>query len=127
MVVYGSVSYFHNLIRRFDDIDEAEGDQPGRAQLGRALQFGAGVAFALNDRSSLNLGYTQRLVRKTRVERDGDIWRDVAGSQANVALMNFGATFSIDERTTLITNIGVGLTDDAPNMVVGVRLPIRFR
>lgn len=54
-------------------------------------------------------------------------WRDVVGSQANVALMNIGATFSLNERTTLITNVGIGLTDDAPNMVVSARVPLRFR
>lgn len=127
MVIYGSVSYFHNFTRHFADIDEATGDQPGRARLGSALQFGAGVAFALNERSSLNFGYTQRLVRKTRLQLDGEDWRNVAGSQANVALMNIGATFSLGERTTLISNIGIGLTDDSPNMVVSVRVPFRFR
>lgn len=60
MEVYGSASSFYNFARHFSDIDEAIGDQPGRARLGSAFQFGAGVAFALNDRSSINLGYTQR-------------------------------------------------------------------
>lgn len=127
MVVYGSLGYFYNFDRRFTDIDEAPGDQPGRARLGSAIQFGAGVAFALNDRSSINLGYTQRFVKRTRIAREGEDWRDVVGSQANVALMNIGATFSLNERTTLITNIGIGLTADAPNMVVSARLPFRFR
>ena len=127
MVVYGSVGYFHNFPRRFRDIDEAPDDQPGRARLGSAFQLGAGVAFALNDRSSINLGYTQRFVRRARIKRDGEGWRDVVGSQANVALMNIGATFSLNERTTLITNVGIGLTDDAPNMVVSARVPLRFR
>ncbi len=126
MVVYGSVSYFHNFARNFADIDEAPGDQPGRARLGRAIQFGAGVAFALNDRSSLNFGYTQRLVQSTRIRREGQDWRNVASSSANVALMNIGATFALGERTSLITNIGIGLTADAPNMVVSLRVPFRF-
>jgi len=126
MVVYGSVSYFHNFQRHFGDIDEAVGDQPGSARLGRAIQFGAGVAFALNDRSSLNFGYTQRLVSHTRVRRDGQDWTKVASSGANVALMNIGATFSLSEHTTLITNVGIGLTADAPNMIVSMRIPFRF-
>lgn len=126
MVVYGSVSYFRNFARDFADIDEAPGDQPGRARLGQAFQFGAGVAFALNERSSLNLGYTQRLVERTRIRRDEEGWRTVAGSQANVALMNIGATFALNPRTTLITNVGIGLTDDAPNMVVSLRFPFRM-
>lgn len=126
MVVFGSLTYFHNFKRKFVDIDEAPSDQPGEAKLGSAIQFGAGVAFALNEKSSLNLSYTQRLVRRTQVRRENDVWRDIAGSQANVALLNIGATFSLSDTLTLISNIGVGLTADSPNMVVSVRLPMRF-
>lgn len=126
MVVYGSFTYFRNFGRGFADIDEAPGEQPGDARLGSAFQFGAGVAFALNEKSSLNLSFTQRLVGHTQIRRQNDIWRRVAGSQANVALLNVGATFSLNDTTTLITNLGVGLTDDAPNMILSVRVPLRF-
>lgn len=126
MVVYGSLTYFRNFEKSFADIDEAPGDQPGSAKLGSAIQFGAGVAFALNEKSSLNLSYTQRLVNRTQVQRANDIWRNIANSQANVALLNVGATFSLSNTLTLITNVGVGLTADSPNMVVSVRLPMRF-
>lgn len=126
MVVYGSLTYFRNFARGFSDIDEADGDQPGRARLGSAIQFGAGVAFALNEKSSLNFSYTQRLVGKTRIRRADAEWQNVAQSQANVSMLNIGATFSLGSTTTLIANLGVGLTDDSPNMVVSVRVPMRF-
>jgi hypothetical protein len=126
MVVYGSLTYFYNFQRAFSDIDEAAGDQPGNAKLGSAIQFGAGVAFALNDKSSLNFSYTQRLIGRTRIQRVGQAWQEVAGSQANVSMLNIGATFSLSKATTLITNLGVGLTDDSPNMVLSVRVPVRF-
>lgn len=126
MVVYGSATYFRNFARAFADIDEATGNQPGSARLGSAFQFGAGVAFALNEKSSLNFSYTQRLVGHTSIRRQNQGWQRVANSQANVALLNVGATFSISDKTTLITNLGVGLTSDAPNMVVSLRVPVRF-
>lgn len=126
MVVYGSATYFRNFTRTFGDIDEAPGDQPGAARLGSAIQFGAGVAFALNEKSSLNLSFTERLVGHTQIRRNNDIWRRVAGSQANVALLNIGGTFTLNRTTTLISNLGVGLTADSPNMVLSVRVPLRF-
>ena len=126
MVVFGSLNYFRNFERDFLDIDENPGDQPGRVDVGDAFQFGAGLAFALNDRSSISMSYSQRLVERSRVRLEDQDWQRIVGSQANVALVNLGATFSLGERLSLITTVGVGLTDDSPDMTVGVRLPYRF-
>lgn len=126
MVVFGSATYFRNWKESFADIDEAAGDQPGTANIGDAFQYGAGVAFALNERSSLSTSFTQRFVQKTKLRRMGQEWQKVVGSQANVALLNFGATFSLDERTSLQATASIGMTDDAPDMVVGVRVPYVF-
>lgn len=127
MVVFGSLTYFHNFKRDFADIDENPGDQPGTVAIGDAFQFGAGLAFALNDRSSISMSYTQRLVNRTKLRLDsvGEFQR-VLGSDANVALVNIGATFALGDRLSLIGTVGMGLTDDSPDMVVSVRLPYRF-
>jgi uncharacterized protein with beta-barrel porin domain len=50
----------------------------------------------------------------------------VAGSQANVGIVNLGATFSLGPRLALVTNVGIGLTDDSPDMSFNIRLPFRF-
>lgn len=126
MVVFGSLSYFRNFNRDFPDIDENPGDQPGRVDIGNAWQFGAGLAFALNDRSSISMSYTQRLVERSRLRLEGQDWQRVIGSQANVALVNLGATFALEEAMSLITTVGIGLTNDSPAMVLGFRVPYRF-
>ncbi|QIQ85690.1 transporter [Erythrobacter sp.] len=126
LVVFGNATYFHNFSRDFDDIDEAEGDIPGRVDIGDAFQFGAGLAFALNDKSSISMSYSQRIVERTRLTPEGQDSRIVVGSQANVGLVNLGATFSLGPRLALVTNVGIGLTDDSPDMSVGIRLPFRF-
>lgn len=126
MVVFGSVTYFRNWRGSFDDIEETTGDQPGSVKLGDAIQYGAGIAFALNERSSLSTSFTQRFVHRTKLRPLGGDWQSVVGSQANVALLNFGATFSLAEGVSLLTNVSVGMTADAPDMVIGVRLPFRF-
>lgn len=126
MIVFGSATYFHNFKREFDDINENPGDQPGMVKIGDAFQFGGGLAFALNDKSSISMSYTQRIVERTRLAPEGLDSRVVVGSQANVALMNFGATFSLGENIALVSNIGIGLTNDSPDMALSLRIPYRF-
>lgn len=127
MVVFGSATYFRNFERDLADIDENPGDQPGRVDVGDAYQLGAGLAFALNDKSSISMSYTQRVVERSRLRLDGqDELRRVVGSQANVGLVNLGATFSLGSALSLITTVGVGLTDDSPDMSINIRLPYRF-
>ncbi len=126
LVVFGSVNYFRNFERNFGDIDESPGPQPGRVDVGDAVQLGAGLAFALNDRSSISMSYSQRVVGRSRVRLDGQDWQRIVGSQANVALVNLGATFSLGQQLSLVSTVGIGLTDDSPDMVVGLRLPYRF-
>lgn len=126
MVVFGNFTYFHNFARDFADIDENEGDVPGRVAIGDAWQFGAGLAFALNDKSSIAMSYSQRIVNRTRLTPEELSERVVAGSQANVGIVNLGATFSLGPRLALVTNVGIGLTDDSPDMSFNIRLPFRF-
>ena len=126
MIIFGSATYFHNFKRDFDDIDAIPDDQPGSVKLGDAVQYGAGLAFALSDKSSISMSYTQRIVERTRLTPLDQETRDIVGSQANVALVNLGATFSLGENVALVTNVGIGLTDDSPDMALSVRIPYRF-
>ena len=130
MVVFASANYFHNFPRHFDDITEnpvVPGNiVGGRAKFGDALQIGAGVAFALNEKSSLSTSFTQRIVARSRTKFDGAAWEHIVGSQANVSVLNFGATFGLTQFLAILTNVGVGITPDAPDMTVSVRLPWRF-
>ena len=126
MVVFGNLTYFRNFSRDFDDIDENPGDIPGRVDIGDAWQFGAGLAFALNDKSSISMSYSQRVIERTHLTPDGQDRRAVVGSQANVGVANLGATFSLGPKLALVTNVGIGLTDDSPDMSVAIRLPFRF-
>lgn len=126
MVVFGSVTYFYNFARSFDDLDEAIGDQPGRAKIGNAIQYGAGVAYALNERSSLSMSFSQRLVARTRLARGDQPYFRVVGSQANVGILNLGANFALTDQLSLLTTVGLGMTSDAPDMILSVRVPFRF-
>jgi hypothetical protein len=126
LVVFGSATYFRNFKRKFDDIDEAEDKQPGTVKMGDAIQIGAGVAFALNERSSLSMSYSQRFVNRARIRPAGEDEQIIVGSQANIGLVNLGGTFALTDRISIISTVGIGLTEDAPSMVAGIRVPVRF-
>jgi hypothetical protein len=72
------------------------------------------------------MSYSQRVVQRTHLRPDGLEVRPVVGSQANVGIVNLGATFSLGDRLALVANVGIGLTDDSPDMSVGFRIPYRF-
>jgi hypothetical protein len=126
LIVFANASLLYSPEASFDDIDEAEGDQPGDVNLGEALQYGAGVAFALNDRSSLSFSYTQRIGERATLRREGGDWAPVVGSGANVAAFNMGATFAVTPKTSLLAAISIGLTADAPDFTIGLRVPFSF-
>lgn len=88
--------------------------------------YGAGLVFALNDKSSISMSYTQRIVERTRLTLLDQNTRSIVGSQANVALVNLGATFPLGKNVALVTNFGMGLTDASPDMAISVRVPYRF-
>jgi hypothetical protein len=127
MIVFGNLTYFHNFTQNFADIDEATGNQPGRISIGDAIQAGAGVAFALNEFSSLSTSFSLRFGDETRLRHTNDEnWRTVVGSASTVGILNLGATFAVSRKASILANIGVGVTEDAPDMTLSVRVPYRF-
>ena len=50
----------------------------------------------------------------------------VPGTNQNVALLEFGGSVTLTRRILLDFSMGAGLTDAAPDYVLGVSLPIRF-
>ena len=69
---------------------------------------------------------TERSVSRPRCCGSVLEWQTVVGSEANVGVLNLGATFSLTNHLTLLTNLGVGITQDAPDMVATVRVPYQF-
>ncbi|QFT76463.1 transporter [Erythrobacter sp. THAF29] len=126
MIVFGNVTYFHNFKNEFDDIDETPGEQPGTVDIGNAIQFGAGLAFALNEKSSISTSFSVRFGDEARLRFEGEEFEEVVGSGSTVGMLNLGATFAVSNRVSLLANVGVGMTTDAPDMVLSVRVPFRF-
>ncbi len=126
LILFGSFSYFRNFDQGFDDISEGPGLQPGNVKPGDSFQYGAGVAFAVNERSSLSFSFTQRFVESTSLKFQGGDFTPIVGSHANVASLNIGSTFAFSQRASVLVNVAAGLTRDTPDFSLAARVPFSF-
>lgn len=113
-VLFGSVNYFYNFARD-------AGGSYGNVKPGDSIEYGLGMAFALNEKLSTSLYYQQRFYFKTE---QNDI--NVIGTDYNVANLYFGVNHLISDRISINFSVGVGLTDDSPDVTAEIRLPIKF-
>lgn len=123
-LLFANFGYTHYISRSFDDLNnDPDTVNPGEVSLGDSWSWGLGLAFALNDRASLSMSYSQQINGKARTKYDGEEWVDLIGSDANSAMFNLGLTYALGKKTTLVTTLGVGLTPDAPDFTLGIRIP----
>lgn len=123
-ILFGNFGYIHSFRNSFDDLDNnPDTVNPGDVQLGRSFYFGAGVAFAFNERTSLSISYSDKLSARARTRYDGEPWTRIIGSDANAAMFNLGVTYALNQHTTLVSTLGIGLTPDAPDFNLVFKVP----
>lgn len=113
VVFFGGVSYTHNF---------AAGTDIGHYEPGYGYGFDAGLALALNLGSSLSFSYDHRVT--TAGSLDG---RTIPGSRSSAGVFTIGASLSATPSRTLDFSVGIGLTEDAPDVIVTTSLPLRGR
>ncbi len=126
-VVFGNLSYTYNMKESFDDISPQRGVKlPGEVRLGNWFQLGLGVAFALNERTSMSMSFSQLVSRSSRIRPRGQPWQTVTGSDANAAYFNVGMTYAVSSDLTIVPNLSIGLTPDAPDFSFSLKFPYYF-
>nr|WP_266159752.1 transporter [Dyella silvatica] len=126
-IIFANLGYIHSFARSFPDIDTDPATKtPGRVKLGDAYYFGAGVAFAFNERTSLSLSFSDKVNGKASLQEHGMPWTKIIGSDANAGSFNLGVTYALSQHTTLVTTLGIGLTPDAPNFMLTFKVPYIF-
>jgi len=95
-------------------------------ELGDSYVFGAGVAFAFNERTSLSLSFSDKISEKAELRTSNQPWTKVIGSDANAASFNLGVTYALTPHTTLVTMLGIGMSPDAPNYTLNFKIPYMF-
>lgn len=126
-VLFGSLSYTHNFEDSFGDISSNVGQKiPGKVRLGDSFQIGAGVAFALNEKMSMSFSVSDLVQRKSKLKPDGGDWQSVVSSDANAGYFNVGMTIAASEALTIVPNLAIGITPDAPSFSFSLKFPYYF-
>lgn len=126
-VLFGSLSYTHNFEESFDDISSTVNQKtPGKVRIGDSFQIGAGIAFALNEKMSMSFSVSDLVQRKSKIKEDGGDWQSVTSSDANAGYFNIGMTVAATDNLTIVPNLSIGLTDDAPDFTFSLKFPYYF-
>ncbi|MDB6142089.1 MAG: hypothetical protein JWP80_1133 [Pseudomonas sp.] len=126
-VLFGSIAYTYNIQDSFSDISPTQGIKvPGDVKLGDTFQIGAGIAFALNEKMSMSFSVSDLIAMKSKVKQKGQGWQTISDSNANAGYFNIGMTMAISDKLTIVPNLSIGLTDDAPDFTFSVKFPYYF-
>ena len=126
-VLFANLSYTYNLEESFDDISPVQNQKVGgKVKMGNWFQYGLGMAFALNERMSMSMSYSQLVSQKSEIKPDGGSWQTVSSSDANAAYFNIGMTYALSDKLTMVPNLSIGLTPDAPDFSFSLKFPYYF-
>jgi hypothetical protein len=113
-VFFGSLLYLHNFER---DV----GGEFGKVDPGDIFEFNFGMGLALNERASFSLGYDHSILEEPKV--NGVVPPLAVSTQ--IGQLAFGYSYRLSARTTVNASLAIGITEDAPDMQLTLRLPIR--
>jgi opacity protein-like surface antigen len=134
-VFFGGINYLWNIkdkVNRFivpqtqvpnTDPPEFEGGVfIGEVDPGDSLGLNFGMGVALNERSSFSVGYEHTWVNKTEI--DGETAMNSLAAQ--LGTLQVGYSYRLNKQSSLNLSIGAGVTEDAPDATISLRLPYRF-
>jgi len=123
VVLFFNIAYTYNFDESFSDLNgDPEIKTPGRVDLGDIYLYGFGVALAMNERIAMNISFSQAISERTRIKVKNGVWTKVVDSEGNAATLNLGGTFALSNRFSLVANVGDGLTPDAPDVSISIKL-----
>ncbi|WP_422367313.1 transporter [Pelagibius sp.] len=120
-VFFANISYTHSF---GEDVDETIGDSEiGDVQPGDVIGFGFGMGFSLNEKASFSVGYAHDFVFETEQEIDGVTFDS---ESFEVGRLSLGFSYALTNDFNINLNTQIGVTDDAPDVVLTLRTPLTF-
>lgn len=119
-VLFAGANYMHNFSRSFDK--SIGGERVGKVNPGNIFDMSFGMGLALNERTSFSMGYKHTYIGKTSFK--GQIATNATSTQ--LGQLQFGVGYRLTPKTNLNLNVGVGITEDAPDVAITLRLPVSF-
>jgi hypothetical protein len=121
VVIYGGTSYLWHIPGNVNKL--ISGAFVGRVDPGDAISANLGFGFALNPRFSFSLGYNHSYIFPTKTEIGGTNQRSTS---LQVGSFSVGTSYRISERQSVNIAFEFGMTSDAPDVSMSLRLPLRF-
>jgi len=119
-VFFGGLAYMHNFSR---DV----GNGFGRIDPGGVFDLNLGMGLALNERSSFSIGYQHSVVGKTKQRDPEEVARVLAESgRLQLGTLRFGIAYRLSAKQNVNLSLGIGVTDDSPDVELTLRLPMSF-
>lgn len=125
-VLFGNLGYLFALEEDVNKTIAVSGGNPqtvGKFDPGDAVRMSFGMAYAINSAASFTLGYKHDFIQRTETEINGV---NLVSSSLDVGALLLGFSYRLGEHTSLNTNLELGITADAPDVTLTVRVPYAF-
>jgi len=113
-VFFGSLSYMYNIPRTIAGV--------GDVDPGDIIGFNFGIGFALNEKTSVSIGYDHSVVG--RVKKNDQLLEGTMITQVGTLLIGYSHKYS--DKVSFSVTLGAGLTDAAPGVQLALRVPYSF-
>lgn len=93
----------------------------GDLNQGNIFEYSAGMGFALNDRVAFNMQLIGSLISKSKLQG-----QTIDGSSLEITTLQFSTTILITKKLFIEPILAIGMTEDAFDSTIGIRIPYRF-
>lgn len=111
VVYFAGLGYTHN---------NRTAEEIGNFDPGDSWGVNLGMAIALNLNNSLSFAYDQQFTKKSRL--DGE---SIPSSHSSTGVFSIGTSFLITDHFTVDFSLGIGVTEDSPDLLLRTSFPLR--
>lgn len=127
-VFFANIGYLINLEEKLDktfiQTIESSGDVEtqtfGNVDPGNSVRISFGMGYSLNERSSFTLGYKHDFIKGTEFEINDS---ETSTNDLDVGSLLLGWGFSVTPDVNVNLNLELGITQDAPDVMMTLRVP----
>jgi hypothetical protein len=107
------------------DLNQVNGSRVlTRVQPGMSIGFGLGFAYALSYGITTTVSFQEAVSQGSKLRFEDGL--NVKTSTQTSGMLNMGLGYRVSPKTTLNFSVGIGLTNDSPNLSMGLNVPLAF-
>jgi hypothetical protein len=119
-VFFSTLTYTWNIEKSVDR--DVSGNFIGDFDPGDSVGVTFGMGLALNERASFSVGYEHNLFFEDKVNGQ----KLPLGQDIHIGRLLFGYSYQIAQHTNFNLSLGVGVTDESPDVNLTLRMPVTF-